>query len=261
MKFILFLLLIYSLLPAKNINAQYKISYGIFSNLGLADASFEINKDTYYIKIHAYTTGFAKFISNSKEETFQSYGKLINHKLIPEKFIKTIKSNNLYKIKTYTFDYKKQIIKEHIFIDKIVQEYDEEFKLHDKRIIKTQNKNLNYFVKNDILSIFFNLKSLISNFDTSKEHKLLALGGNKKRKGEIIIEIPKGKNKVLLNESLNINSKIKFIAYINQKIFSSKEGKLYISLNKDFICNKAVLSDVLFFGDIVGKLKSYKVIQ
>jgi len=48
------------------------------------------------------------------------------------------------------------------------------------------------------------------------------------------------------------------IVFINQKIFASKRGELYLDLNDDGICTKAVLKDVIFFGDIRGKLISLK---
>ena len=49
------------------------------------------------------------------------------------------------------------------------------------------------------------------------------------------------------------------VVIINQKIFSSKRGELYINLDDDGICTSAVLKDVIFFGDIRGKLVEKKV--
>lgn len=260
MRKVFLLLTISILLQAKTITAQYKVGYGIFSNLGLADAVFTIKENTYHLKIKAYATGFAKFLSNNKQETYESIGEIRNNKLIPLKFIKVIKTNSKYKIRTYTFDHKNKKIKNKTYLKETRQEFDMNFNTVYKEIEENSSKSVKFFTSNDILSLFFNLRIIIPDFNIEKTHILSALGGNKKREGEIIIEVPKEEKKKILDESLNIKSDIKFIAYINEKIFGSQEGELFISLNSDYICNKAVLKDVFFFGDIVGELVSYKTI-
>ena len=40
---------------------------------------------------------------------------------------------------------------------------------------------------------------------------------------------------------------------IHQKIFSSSAGHLLLAIGKDGITDKAVLKDVIFFGDIRGE--------
>jgi hypothetical protein len=40
---------------------------------------------------------------------------------------------------------------------------------------------------------------------------------------------------------------------LNDRIFSSAQGELLISLGTDGLSEKAILEDVLLFGDIVGK--------
>ena len=52
---------------------------------------------------------------------------------------------------------------------------------------------------------------------------------------------------------------IYLIVTIYQKIFASKEGKLYIVLNSEGIAKKAVLKDVIMFGDIVGILDKLEI--
>lgn len=254
----LFLLLSLSIiLQAQTITAQYKVSYGIFSNLGLADANFTIKDDNYHLIIKAYATGVAKFLSNNKQEIYESIGKVRNQILIPSKFIKTTQNSNKLKRRTYTFDHINKKIQNRTYLKETVQEFDTDFNVVSKEIENNSTSTLKFFSSNDILSLFFNLKTIIPNFKIEKSHTLSAVGGNKKKDGEIIIEIPKEEKKIILNDSLNIKSDIKFIAYINEKIFSSKEGELFVSLNKDYICNKAVLKDVFFFGDIVGELVKY----
>jgi hypothetical protein len=40
---------------------------------------------------------------------------------------------------------------------------------------------------------------------------------------------------------------------LNDRIFSSSQGELLINLDENGLCEKAILEDVLFFGDVVGK--------
>ena len=40
---------------------------------------------------------------------------------------------------------------------------------------------------------------------------------------------------------------------LNDRIFASAKGELLINLDSSGLCEKAILEDVLLFGDIVGK--------
>lgn len=100
---------------------------------------------------------------------------------------------------------------------------------------------------------FFNLKNKIPKYEKEKDYELKAVGANK-TKGQINIIIPNKKIKELKTENSN-----HLIAYINQKIFGSARGELFLSLNKEGFCNKAILKDVLLFGDIVGEMVEFNI--
>lgn len=106
-KIIIFIIFLSIFSNAKTIEATYKISYGIFGELGIAKTSLEtLPNNTYKIKVHAYATGIAKFLSSNKEEFYESQGVIKNNLLIPNKYI-TITNNDYKKRKkTYLFDYK-----------------------------------------------------------------------------------------------------------------------------------------------------------
>ena len=44
---------------------------------------------------------------------------------------------------------------------------------------------------------------------------------------------------------------------VYQKLFGSKGGELYLGLRPDFVVKKAVLKDVIMFGDIRGNLTQF----
>jgi len=254
--FTIFLLPVF--LFAQTITAKYEITYGGFLNLGEAYASLSINENRYKIKIEAHTTGMAKVLTNNRVEIYESTGIYQDEIFIPKQFIKTKKDDFKQHIKTYSFDTqnKKVHIKE--FKEETQSIPQTDFTKKIKHITKESSSNLDYFANNDLLSLFFNLEKLLGGFTPANNYELKAVGANK-TKGKIDILIPSGKKSEELNKSLHIESKVKFIAYINQKIFSSKRGELLISLNKHNFCNKAVLKDVLLFGDISGEIVEFKI--
>ncbi|RXJ82016.1 DUF3108 domain-containing protein [Arcobacter sp. F2176] len=257
-KIIIFIIFLSIFLNAKTFEATYKISYGIFGELGIAKTSLEIlPNDTYKIKVHAYATGIAKFLSSNKEEYYESYGKIKNNLLIPNKYI-TI-SNNDYKKrkKTYLFDYKNKQILVKKYERKLNIRYDENLKKKESWEINESKEFTNFFATNDLLSLFFNITKVVPSFKKGNSYAFKAIGANKDN-GKLDIIIPKNEAYKELQEALNTKNK-KFIVSIHQKIFSSSNGELFISLNKEGFCDKVVLKDVLIFGDITGEMIKFKI--
>ncbi|PLY07575.1 MAG: hypothetical protein C0625_05205 [Arcobacter sp.] len=243
---------------AKQIEAKYNISYGNFLDLGEAITTLEINGNDYKIVIAAKTIGMAKFLTNNREEIYESYGKIINNEFIPKKFVKIKKDNYKKRTRTFNFDYKNNKV---LINDKIIgKEKIRITPLEEKYIPinKELDYDLNYFAKNDILSLFFNLKNKIKTYKDGEEYTLKAIGANK-TKGIINILIPSAESFKKLAKVLKTDDKSKFTVFINQKIFQSEKGELLISLNKEGFCSFAILKDVLFFGDIVGEMVDFKI--
>lgn len=246
MKLLLLLsILLFSLKTfALNIEAKYKITYGDFLELGIATATLKVEKQDYEIRIEAKTTGMAKLLTKNRVEIYESSGKLLDNDFIPNIFIKTRSNDTKKRVKTYTFDHsnKKVFLNtktkgEKSFINKGL-------KASTKEYSKESNEEFDYFAKDDLLSLFFDMNKKLNSFEKDKKYSFKAIGANKKT-GEIDII-----------SSSHINKEL--IVYINQKIFSSKKGELLISLNKEGFCKKAILKDVLFFGDIVGNMIEFK---
>lgn len=260
MKKIIFLLLITifsSFSYAQIIEAKYKVSYGKLLDLGVATTTLNTKGDNYSIKVEANTVGMAKILSNGRKEIYESFGKIVDNKFIPEKFVKTKLDKNKKRVRSYTFDYEKKKI-----LVKTITKGKRKVVNSSSLIFEYQNyedeweSSLEFFAQDDLLSLFFNINKNISEFKKGEEYTLKAVGANKKT-GEINIHMPNKKQLPKLNKVLKTND-TKFIAYINQKIFGSARGELYISLNNSGFCTKAVLKDVLLFGDIVGEMTSFK---
>ena len=168
------------------------------------------------------------------------------------------KDNYKKRIRIFNFDYENKKI---LVSDRTIGKEKIHTALLEEKFIsidKESSSDLNYFAKNDILSLFFNLKNKIKTYKSGEEYVLKAVGANK-TKGLINILIPSNESFKKLDKILKTDDKSKFTVFINQKIFQSEKGELLISLNKEGFCSFAILKDVLFFGDIVGKMTNFKI--
>ncbi len=253
---LLLLCLSFTLLNAKTIEATYKISYGIFGELGMAKTTLEFfDNNTYKIKVHAFATGVAKVLSSGKEEFYESSGIVANKKLIPYKFTKYSQNSYKKRLKSYSFDYSNNKIILEKTTDRLQTTYDSNLKPEKTWKHESSKEETTFFASNDLLSLFFNIQQIVPNFEQGCHYDLKAIGA---KNGDLKIFVPKGEEFNRLSSALQTDN-TKFIASINQKIFSSKNGELYISLNKEGFCNKAVLKDVLIFGDIVGEMINFEI--
>lgn len=234
MKFIILgMFLCMQILNAKVLSATYEVSYGIFQTMGIADARFETrDDDSYSIRIEARTTGIAKMLSNNRIEIYESHGTIVNGTLMPKKYIKIRRTDSKKMTKIYTFDHpKKMVWRENI-------DHDEWEKVPNE-----------FYASEDVLSLFFNFKNHLRLRQNRAFH---AIGGNKKD-GRIDVVFPTAEEVSEMREKLQTEEGKFLKVILNDRIFSSEKGELWINLGEDGLCEKAVLQDVLLFGDIVGK--------
>lgn len=234
MKAIIFVfIMLYQIVSAKVLTATYEVSYGIFQTMGIADARFETREDnTYSIRIEARTTGIAKVLSNNRVETYESYGTIVNNHLVPKKFIKIRRTNSKKTTKIYTFDH----------ADKVV--WTENIKSDEWEKVKND-----FYAPEDVLSLFFNVKNYLK---LKKDRTFYAIGGNK-IDGRVNVIFPQDEALNQIKEELEMEEGNFLKVILNDRIFASANGELLINLGDDGLCEKAVLENVLFFGDIVGK--------
>jgi hypothetical protein len=260
--YILFAQIIFA--QVTNLNGTYEVTYGFFGKMGEAKTSIKVDEDNnYIINIKAYATGFAKSVSGGLTETYISKGKVVDGKFRPNIFTKTTIKNDKKKYYTYIFDYdKKQIIKKYERYDKV---YDNNIDLSDFSSYNNrtyhwkkskENTILKFWTDEDILSLFFNIKDLIKTFPKGVKKHLVAIGAGESRDGQVEVIVPIGDEYNELKKSLekkNNNTEI-FKVIIHNKLFASKTGELYISLDEDGLCDKSMLKDVFMFGDVTGTL-------
>jgi hypothetical protein len=256
------LLLLFSLaLFGKTIDAQYKISFGMFGEVGRAVMHFESNNSSYKISIKASANGIVGALSKHRVEIYESKGIVKNGLLVPKKFIKTRSYDGAKYIKIYKFNHEDKNVSLQKIDTKMEEAgigfFQDDEEKAPKFITKRSFSKFKYYAKDDILTLFFNYTGNNRLFNKQKI-TLFAVGGNGED-GRVDIVRFKQNEIAKMQKFLNTTEKVIAKIIINQKIFSSKRGELIVSINKDRVCQKAVLKDVVLFGDIRGKLVQYSV--
>ncbi len=238
--FIFYTLIGFGFLDAKTIEAQYKVSFGIMGQLGIADAKITTDKNRYTIEIGAKATGLAKVLSSGREEKHISKGYIKNGRFISESYHVIKSFGNRYIEKIYTIDHKKR---------KVTKRY---IKKKNGKITEDQKSTLDFYAENDLLSLYFNLENLIKDKTLAKKYQFKTVGAEK-QKGKITVIVPTKKELPRYKKMLLDGDYWYISAIVHQKIFTSKHGELLIALDDEGMAQKAVLKDLILFGDLRGE--------
>ena len=237
--FILVLVLI-SQMQAKVLDVSYKVNFGILGEMGISDAHLETQGNKYIIDIKVKATGLAKTLSQNRKERHISKGHIVNGLYISDSY-KVIKSyGKKYVEKLYTIDHKKK---------KVTKEY-----LHKNNGKRKKGKHtvLDFYSKNDLLTLYFNLPKMIKDKSKAGSYKLSAVGAER-QKGTVKVTIPKDTELKGYKKTLGEGDYWYLTAIIYQKIFASNKGELMLAVGKEGVAQKAVLKDLIMFGDLVAE--------
>jgi len=243
MKRVFFLIAVYLLvfvnLSAETIKVDYKVDFGIVGEIGVAHAKLVKDKDTYNIDIKLEATGITKFLSGDRKEEHISKGHIENGLLVSDFYhIKKTHGSKMRDI-IYKINHKtKRVIK----IDK---------KWKDGKLYKERERVIPYYSKDDLLTLYFNLNKYIKDKNVSRDYKFRAVGAEI-QKGYVDIHIPDVDELEEYKELLGEDRECWYArAVVHQKIFSSDKGELLLAIRKrDGITKRAVLKDLLLFGDV-----------
>ena len=227
----------------ESVSVKYAVKFGIFGEIGVANATLKKDeaKKTYEITLDAKTRGLTNSISGNRREYFHSKGKIVAGMLLPDIYTHVVNRNKNGKErisrKIFTFDHAERAVS-------LKRESG-----YKGAKMDITNEPLGYYAVNDLLSLFFNFSKLQH---SSNKFYTTAVGA-KNENGRIDIIIPQDKQKTAVQNELETEFD-PYIVFINQKIFSSSKGELYLSLDENGYANKAILKDVLLFGDIKAEL-------
>ena len=224
---------------AETLNAKYSVSYGLFGEIGIAKAHLVKEQNSYRIHIALESTGLAKTLSQNRTEKHISKGHIENGFMVSDSY--TVIRSYASKVitKEYIIDHKKK---------KVVKNYKTE---ENNKIVSSRSEMLDYYATDDLLTLYFNLKLLVKDKTKPETYHFFAVGAER-QKGSVAVIIPQKKDLGHYKETLGDNADWYATAIIHQKIFNSEEGRLLLGVGKDGTTIKAVLKDVVFFGDIVA---------
>ncbi|SFV61220.1 hypothetical protein MNB_SV-13-1158 [hydrothermal vent metagenome] len=227
-----------SFLSAEVIEANYKVEFGIFGKIGIANALLTKTKNLYVIDVELKATGLAKTLSGNRKEQHISKGHIENGMMVSDLY-QVIKSHGSKTVnKVYRINHKtKTVTKEYKY-------------WKNGKLKEDSNSTMDYYSKDDLLTLYFNLDKKILDKKEAKSYTFKAIGAEKQH-GIVDVIIPSKNELKEYEESLGENKNSWYArAIINQNIFSSDKGELLLRIGNDGITQKAVLKDLIFFGDI-----------
>lgn len=231
-------LLFTSLLHSETIKADYKVEFGIIGEIGIANAILTKDKEHYEISVKLKATGIAATLSGGRTEHHISRGRIENGVLISDYYQVSKSHGSKMTNKLYTINHKEK---------SVIKSYKH---WKNGKVTVDKNETLDYYAADDLLSLYFNLHKKIIDRKTAKEYTFDAVGAEK-RKGKVTVVIPKEKNLESYEEALGKSPNTWYAgAIIYQDIFSSEKGELLLKIGDDGITQKAVLKDLILFGDI-----------
>ncbi len=236
---VLFMLLLFPELEARKLDATYSVSYGMFGELGVSDAHLETKGDTYIIEVSARTTGIVKRLSRNRQERYVSRGHIVDGMFVSDSFDVVRSYGNKVSTKRYTVDHqKKKVTKSSV-------------RKKAGKVYQNESIVLDFYSKDDLLTLYFNLPRRVD-LNKAKTYELTAVGAEK-QSGKVKIIVPEKKEQKRYEESLGKGDLQYLTAIVYQKIFESNRGELMLAIGKDGIAEKAVLKDLILYGDLVAK--------
>ncbi|WP_201353929.1 DUF3108 domain-containing protein [Hydrogenimonas urashimensis] len=232
-------------LCADTMIGKYSVEYGIFGKMGTSEAKLTRAENRYEIVMTARATGLAKVLSGGRVEIYRSKGLIVDGRLVPELFSKDIRRFSKRRIKTYRFDHPHGRVTFH----------EERYK--EGKLVSQKDETLPYYALDDIFSLYFNILDIIGDCSKPFDRHLHAVGAEKKT-GKVRVRTVVGEERKDVKELLGEASCYLEVT-VYQKLFGSKGGTLYLALRPDGVVTKAVLKDVVMFGDVRGRLVDFMI--
>lgn len=227
-------------LNARNIEADYSVEFGIFGEVAKVHAT--LTSDRKYYSIHASVVAvgaIAKTVTDNLKERHISKGHIERGLLVTDMY-QMIKSYGEYTSTTiYSTNHRTKRVTRHY------KQWKLGLKVEDKKV------TLGYYSKDDMLTLFLNLPKLIKEKYKSRHYTFKAVGADR-RNGRVDMTVPSQKD---LKQMKDLIGKVKegdwySTVVMHRKLYHSKKGELEVKINKEGIVDKAVLKDLIFFGDV-----------
>jgi len=225
---------------AKVLDVSYKVTFGMFGQLGVCKAHLQSEKEAYRIGIGVKATGMAKMLSRNRQERHTSQGHLSHGMLVSDSYevVKTYGAKYIEKV--YRIDPRHKQITKYVL------------KKREGRVTGKKEQVLDFYSTNDLLTLYFNLPKLIGDMSKPGRYAFTAVGAERQQ-GLVEVIIPEKAALGAYEKVLGKGDYWYMTVIIHQKIFASNRGELMLAIGKDGIAEKAVLKDLVMFGDLVAK--------
>jgi hypothetical protein len=221
-------------------HAYYKVGYGFFT-LGEAHALLKVTPGgRYETVVNVQTTGLAKVLSGNRRERYESHGRVVDGLLVPDRYQSTVRYRDRKRLKAYTFDHNKEEV------------YERQERCKDGRC-KESRALFEIYAPDDLLTLYHNVGARFDN-QAATRLALPAIGADE----PVVIERPEGKQLKEAKETFE-RPGLYLVVTINQKIFTSDKGELFLNIDADRVATRAALKRTLLFGDVWGELEHKEI--
>jgi hypothetical protein len=241
---ILFFTIFY--VEAKTMVADYVVEFGVVGQVGKVHSLYKDDSKYYIIDTNLSAVGtLARTVTHNLKEQHICKGYLDKGLHVVTSY-EMIKSYGVYKSTTlYEVDHTRKKVTKHYRLWKKNKKTDRYKKEVDNKI------ELGYYAKSDMVTLFLNLGVFIDNKTKAKNYRFKAVGADRKN-GRVDIRIPSKKEARVMKNLVGNPKKGEWLMNLimHRKLYSSKQGELMVRMGKNNIMQKAVLKDILFFGDV-----------
>jgi len=246
MKYILLILWSSMLLEAKSMVADYSVEFGIVGEVGKVHTQYTDDTKYYTIDTNLSVVGMlAKAVMHNLKERHICKGFIAKDGRRIATSYQMIKSYGEYKSMTlYTVNHKSKSIS---------KKYQKWQKTKNNHYRKTQDYTipLKYYATDDMVTLFLNLAEHIRFKNKAKHYVFKAVGADRKN-GRVDINIPRDKETIEMEKLVGKRQQGDWLMNLvmHRQLYNSKQGELMVRMNKESMIEKAVLKDLLFFGDV-----------
>jgi len=228
------ILLSMTALFAEAFHANYNATFGVFGTVGSIHNVVTQNKHTYKIETTVKLAGLAKIIMGNQTEHYISTGHIVKGMMISDDYTMISTKKDKKKIKDYHIDHKhKDVTKRYR-------------KWVNGKLIRDEKHTLHFYAENDLLTLYFNMNHAIKT--KGKVYTMKAVG-LEKQKGVVKVTVPTDAQENSYKKDLGPTADWYAKARIVQENFRKNSGDILLSVDSDGFIKKAVIKDILMFGD------------
>lgn len=247
-KAVFLVILMTNFLYASSSSAHYDVGFSLLGTIAKASMTKVQEGDSYVITMEVNTVGAVAGLTKDREDLYISQGSVIGSEFVPDVLVVKRKSNTKEKYTVYRFNHiEKVVYKDKIETKKVRSQSLDILSLRiiysEKEEFSFSSSKNDYYARNDIVSLLFNSHYYIDSMDRGEQKKFSAVG-IKTDKGELLLSMP-NKDDLIENNSFDIA--------LNKDFFKNGKGRLVVHLDADGFPSQAIMNDVAFYGDVVGK--------